>query len=93
LAAVLLLLPFRRLLVGEERLRSEGDRPLQRGDGAVGHTPCRSGLPSEVRGDVGALVAPCAGGDAGWPATGSGASSATAITIGTLAEVRNPWLI
>jgi hypothetical protein len=39
-------------------------------------------------------LALCAGGDAGWPATGNGASNAAAITmVGTLAEVRNRRLI
>jgi hypothetical protein len=32
-------------------------------------------------------------GDAGCAATGTGASNATAITVGILAEVRNRWLI
>jgi hypothetical protein len=47
------------------------------------HTPCKSGWPSAVRGGVQV-----------WPATGIGASNATAITIaGPFVEVKYRRLI
>src|SRR5262245_18965748 len=57
------------------------------------HTPCRSGLPSGVRGRAdGAEAAVVTTGELDWPATGTGASNAIALTRPPI-DVRNRLFI